>query len=226
MIAESRGVKMKEIFETAGNNPLFGGIAYNEFERMFACLSARIARYKKNRIILLSGDAVAFVGLILSGGVRIIKEDENGNASILAELSAPEMFGEILACAGIKNSPVTIFAAADTEILMLDNKKIMTSCGAECPWHKRFIQNMLTMIAKKNFLLNRKIEILSKRTTREKLMCYFDLQRRGAKKFAIPFNREELADYLCVDRSALSRELCKMRDLGLIRFHKSTFEIL
>jgi len=217
---------LKIIFETIKNNPLFQGIAYSDFERMLGCLSAKTTCYKKDEIILQSGDTVSFVGLILSGGINIIKEDINGSITILAELSVPEMFGEVFACADVSHSPVTVQATEDTEILFIDYKKIITSCSAVCPFHARLIENMLKLIAKKNLMLNKKIEILSKRTTREKLLCFFDLQRGTAKKFTISFNREELAHYLCVDRSAMSNELCKMRDEGLIRFQKNKFEVL
>jgi len=217
---------MKKIFETIKSNPLFQKIAYSDFEQMFGCLSAKTARYKKDDIILLSGDAVNFVGLILSGGVKIIKEDINGNVAIITELSTSEIFGEVFACAGIAQSPFTIQAADDVEILFIDYKRIVTSCSSACLFHARLIKNMLQLIAQKNLILSQKIEILSKRTTREKLLCYFDMQRGAAKRFTIPFNREELAHYLCVDRSAMSNELCKMRDEGLLMFKKSTFELL
>ena len=217
---------MKIIFETIKNNPLFQEIAYSDFERMLSCLSAKTACYKKDEIILLSGDTVSFVGLILSGGIIIIKEDVNGSITILAELSVPEMFGEVFACADVSHSPVTVQATEETEILFIDYKRIITSCSAVCPFHARLIENMLRLIAKKNLMLNKKIEILSKRTTREKLLCFFDIHRGAAKKFTISFNREELAHYLCVDRSAMSNELCKMRDEGLIKFQKNKFEML
>jgi len=217
---------MKKIFDTIKDNPLFHGVAYSDFIRMYDCLSAKTVRYKKDDVILLSGNAVSNVGLILSGSVRVIKEDIDGNIMIMTELSVPDTFGEVFACAGITQSPVTVMAAEDVEILFIDYKKIITSCTASCPFHAKLIENMLRLIAKKNLMLNRKIEILSRRTTREKLLCFFDMQRGAAKKFTIPFNREELASYICADRSAMSNELCKMRDEGLIRFKKSTFEIL
>ncbi|MDR2898650.1 MAG: helix-turn-helix domain-containing protein [Spirochaetaceae bacterium] len=117
--------------------------------------------------------------------------------------------------------------AADTaEILFLDYRRIITSCSAACSFHTQLIENMLKLVARKNVLLNQKIEILSKRTTREKLLCFFDIHRGRAKRFTIPFNREELSQYLCVDRSAMSNELCKMRDEGLITFEKNLFEML
>lgn len=216
---------MRKIFETAKSNPLFQGIAFSDFERIINCLSAKKAEYEKNDVILLSGDTVNFVGLILLGSVQIIKEDVDGRITIVTELGVSELFGEVFACAGISQSPVSVLATESTEVLLMDYKKIITSCISACPYHARLIENMLKLIARKNLMLNQKIEILSKRTTREKLLAYFDTQRGIAKKFAIPYNREELAHYLCVDRSAMSNELCKMRDEGLIKFYKSTFEI-
>ena len=217
---------MKNIFEIIKNNPLFQGITFNEFERMYSCLSARTADYKKDDIIILSGNKINSVGLILSGGVKIIKEDINGNINIIAELAVSEIFGEVFACAGIEQSPVTVQASENAEILFIDYKKIITSCNSACPFHAKLIENMIELLAQKNLMLNQKIEILSKRTTKEKLFCFFDYQRNTKKKFTIPFNREEMAHYLCVDRSAMSNELCKMRDEGLIKFNKNEFEII
>lgn len=216
---------MKKIFEIIKNNSLFEGIAFSDFEQMFGCLSTRTVTYKKNEIILLSGDTINYVGLILTGGVKISKEDVEGQVSILAELGIADLFGETFACAGIDHSPVTIQASEDAEILFIDYKKIITSCSLSCPFHARLIRNMLKLIAHKNLMLNQKMELLSKRTTREKLLLFFDMQRGAAKKFTIPFSREELARYLCVDRSAMSKELSKMRQDGLVDFHKNHFEL-
>jgi len=217
---------MKSIYETTKNTPLFRGISFADFERMLTCLSAKTATFPKDAVILLTGDTVTHVGLILSGGVKIIKEDAEGRITILTELGVSEMFGEVFACAGVDRSPVTIQAAETSEILFINYKRIITSCTAACPFHAMLIENMLQLVAMKTLMLNQKIEILSKRTTREKLLAFFDMQRGMAEKFAIPYNREEMADYLCVDRSAMSKELGRMRDEGLIRFYKSTFEII
>jgi len=217
---------LKKIFETVKNNPLFAGIAYSDFELMLSCLSAKTAAYKKDDIVLLSGDAVNFVGLVLSGGVKVIKEDMEGRVAILTELSVSDMFGEVFACAGIDHSPVTVQASEATEILFINYKRIITSCTSACPFHTKLIENMLKLVAAKSLMLNQKIEILSKRTTREKLLAFFDMQRGAARKFTIPYNREELAGFLCVDRSAMSNELGKMRDEGIIKFKKNIFEII
>ncbi|MCL2843411.1 MAG: Crp/Fnr family transcriptional regulator [Oscillospiraceae bacterium] len=217
---------MQKIFEVAKNNPLFQGIACGDFEPMLQCLSARVGRYAKDDIILLSGDPVHVAGLVLCGNIKIIKEDISGNSTILASLTASELFGEVFACAEVCHSPVTIQATEETEILFLDSGKILTTCSEVCLFHARLIKNMVRLLAHKTLMLNQKIEILSKRTTREKLFCFFDYQRGAKRKFRLPFNREEMATYLCVDRSAMSNELCKMRDERLIRFHRNEFEIL
>ena len=217
---------MRKIFEIVKDNTLFEAMAFSDFERVLGCLSAKTAHYAKSDVILLSGDAVNFVGLVLSGGVQVVKEDRDGRIAILTELGVSELFGEVFACAGITHSPVTVLARENAEILMLDYKKVITTCTSACPFHARLIENMLRLIALKNLMLKQKNEILSKRTTREKLLAFFDTQRGMAKKFTIPYNREELSHYLCVDRSAMSNELCKMRDEGVLRFHKNTFEML
>lgn len=217
---------MRKIFETVNSNPFFEGIAFNDFERVLNCLSAKKADYEKNDVILLTGDTVDFVGLILSGSVQIMKEDKDGHIVIITELGVSELFGEVFACAEIAQSPVTVLAKESTKILRMDYKRIITSCSSACPHHAKLIGNMLKLIAQKNLMLNQKIEILSKRTIREKLLVFLEMQRGTANKFTIPYNREELAHFLSVDRSAMSRELCRMRDEGLIRFQRSTFEIL
>jgi CRP-like cAMP-binding protein len=193
---------------------------------MFDCLSARKKFYQKGEIILLSGNTVNFVGLVLSGSVQIIKDDDDGRVNIIAELGASELFGETFACAGIDHSPVTVIAAENSEILLMNYRKIITTCKSSCSFHAKLIENMLNLIARKNLMLNQKIEVLSHRSTREKLLCFFNLHRGAAKRFTIPFNREELAQYICVDRSAMSAELSRMRDEGLIKFDKNDFEML
>jgi len=216
---------MEKIFEMAKKSPLFQGIVFSDFEPILNCLSFKTASYNKEDIILLSGDSVDFVGLILSGGVKIIKEDMIGNITILTKLNSSEIFGEVFPYAGIYHSPVTVQADEETEILFIDYNKIITSCSNTCHFHARLIKNTVKLFAQKNILLNQKIDILSKRTTKEKLLCFFDYQRGESKKFTIPFTREEMAHYLCVDRSAMSNELCKMRDEGLIKFNRNKFEI-
>jgi len=210
--------------EKIKNNPLFEGIADYDFDTMLNCLNYRKAAYKKDTTILHAGDKLNFVGLILSGSVKIIKADADGNVFILAKLGVMETFGETFAYADLHHCPVTIQAAEDTEVIFIDCSKIIASCSNACIFHAKLIKNMLKLFAQKNLRLNQKIEIMSKRSTRDKIMCLLDNYCGGEGKFTIPFNREEMANYLCVDRSALSNELCKMRDEGLISFRKNEFE--
>ena len=217
---------VKKVFEKVKYNPLFQEIAFSDFERMLNCLAAKTATYKKNEIIILSGDKIDFIGLVVSGSVKIIKEDIDGNITMLGGIGASEIFGECFVCAGVSRSSVTIQASKETEVLFINYRKIMTVCATTCVFHGQLVENMVKLIARKNLLLNQKIEVLSRRTTRDKLLCFFDTQRGLSKKFVIPFNREELAHYLGVNRSAMSKELGKMRDEGLIKFQKNVFEIL
>jgi len=217
---------MRREFEAVKDNPLFRGIGYSDFEKMFRCINADVRIYKKDETVLLLGDPVTSVGLVLSGAVRVFKEDVNGNSMILAEINVSEIFGEVFACADIDHSPVTVKASEECEILFVDYKKIISVCPSACEFHSRLIRNLLELVAKKNLVLLQRIDIMSKRTTREKLLAFFDSQRGMAKRFTISYDREELARYLCVDRSAMSNELSKMRDEGLLRFNRNVFEIL
>lgn len=159
--------------------------------------------------------------------VQVVKLDYLGNRNILTELSTSEIFAETLACVGVKSSPVSVLSVTASEILFIDYSKIITACTSACVFHAKLIENMLRLIAAKNLLLNQKIELISKRTTREKLLTYFAFQaeKAGNKSFTIPFTRAETADFLCVDRSAMSRELCKLRDEGLLQFSKNSFTL-
>lgn len=217
---------MKSVFEVIQRNPLFSGISIDDFDHILACMNAKVSRFCAGQVILIVGDPISAVGLILHGSVQIMREDANGNHRILTELSASEFFGETFACAGIDHSPVTVQAAESCEILFLDYQKMISICTAACAFHSRLIANMLTLLARKNLFLNQKIEILSRRTTRERLLLFFEMQRGTTRKFSIPYNREELAAFLCVDRSAMSAELSRMQRDGLIRFRKNQFELL
>jgi CRP-like cAMP-binding protein len=217
---------MKNVFEAARRNPMWRGIGRGDFENMIRCMGARTVSYDKGNVILLSGTAVNSIGLIISGSAKVIREDKDGNAAILSGLAVSDTFGEVFACAGIDHSPVTVQASEKCEVLFLNYGKVATSCSSACVFHSKLIRNMLGLIAQKNISLNQKIEILSKRTTRDKLLAFFDMRRGTEKKFTMPYNREEMASYLSVDRSAMSNELSKMRNEGLIAFKKNHFEIL
>ena len=152
-----------------------------------------------------------------------------GNRNILTNISQSGLFGETFVCSNIKYIPVTVVAFTKCEILFIEFQKITKFCPSNCNFHNTLINNMLYIIANKNILLNNKIEILSAKTIRDKLISYFNIQINNSNnnsKFTIPFNRDALADFLNINRSSMSRELSKMRDDGIIKFNKNKFEIL
>jgi len=214
--------------EISVKSMLFDRIDSMDMKSLLACLGAKRVKKTTGDILWDAGDKVTAIGLILSGRLQIIREDAAGNRAIIAELNSGELFGESFVCAGEGESPVTVEVVTDCEVLFIPLQRILTPCTAACDFHNRLIANLLKIISKKNMVLNQKIDILSRRNMRDKLMAYFLLQIEGQKKnqFEIPFSRNELADYLCVDRSAMSRELGKMRDEGILEFNRNQFRIM
>lgn len=218
---------MKINFNMLGNTWLFRGIEAEDMDAMLGCLSAEFKKFQKGQMIYRAGDTTDLVGIILSGRVHILKEDFWGNRSILSEIGTGDIFGETYAELHSVELEVNVMAVEDSEILFLDVGKIMTTCPSSCEFHSRLIGNLLAVTAQKNLMLTRKMEYMAQRTIREKLLTYLsaESQRSGLSRFEIPFNRQQLADYLSVDRSAMSRELCKLRDEGVLEFNKNCFEL-
>lgn len=209
------------------HSPLFRGITEDELGAMLDCLSGTIRKYKKDASIFRWGDHISQIGLILKGNVHIVRESYWGKESLLARLGPGDLFGETYACVPQAAFDGTALAAADTEILFLDLKRVLTTCSSACRFHTRLIQNLLGVLAEKNLHFSRKIDCLAPHTIRAKLMEYFSQQTRlqGTRTFTIPFNRQQLADYLSVDRSSMTVELYKMKDEGLIKFQKNQFTV-
>lgn len=204
---------------------LFANVDMSDIKLLLNCLSAKTERFKENETIFLAGNKAEFVGIVLSGQVQVVKEDFYGNKNIVASVETGQLFGEAFACADIKTMPVSVFAVEDCEIMLIDYRKIITTCSNTCSFHSKLIYNMLRIVANKNIILSQKIEFISKRTTKEKLLAYLssEAKKAGSNSFSIPFSRQELADFLSVDRSAMSAELCKLRDSGVIEFNKNKF---
>lgn len=210
------------------STPLFAGMDPADIEKMLSCLSIHQRRYEKDAYILTAEQTPADIGVVLRGSVNLIKEDYWGNRAIITKITAGGVFGEACSCTAVKTMPVSVVAAERCDILFLNYRKVTTTCPNACPFHTALIQNMLGLIAGKNLMLTNKISHLVKRTTREKLLSYFSEQAEasGSNHFLIPYNRQELADYLSVDRSAMSTELGKLRDEGLLSYHKNEFTLL
>lgn len=207
---------------------LFAGIRPEDRGPMLGCLGARTVSAEKNQYIFREGDPANSIGIVLEGSVRIEREDYYGNRSILARIGPAGLFGESFACADVSAFPISAVAAEDCSALLIDSRRIITTCANACGFHNQMIYNMLKVVAGKNLVLTQKIEITSRRTTREKLMAYLLLQAKqhGSNSFTIPYDRQALADYLEVERSALSAEISKLRREGIIESSKSTFRLL
>lgn len=209
-------------------SPLFAEIKEKDLNSILKCLLAKKQKYNKDTFIITEGNHFSNVGIVLSGGVNVIREDFWGNRNILTHISPGEMFGEAFSCAEIDEMPVSVVTTEDSEIMLIDYKKTLNTYNSYCNFHSKLISNMLKIISSKNIMLTQKIEHISQRTTREKILSFLSAQALKFKsnQFFIPYDRQELADYLCVERSALSRELSKMKKESLIKYEKNKFELL
>ena len=194
---------------------------------MLSCLDAKNINYQKGEYILRSGDAAESLGLMLEGRALIIQEDFWGNRNIMSSIGQGQSFAETFACAPGSVLNVSVVAESACTILFLNMNRILTVCPAACAHHSRMLRNLLADLANKNMRFNEKLTHLGQRTTRAKLLSYLsaEAQKHGSFEFDIPFSRQQLADYLFVDRSGLSAELCKMRDEGLLEFHRNHFSL-
>lgn len=216
---------MIKYIEILRKTELFSKFEFKEIETILKSSSLKIKNYKNNEAVFLSGTPAQFIGIVLSGQVMITKEDFYGNRNILSYINKGEIFGEAFACAETNALPISVFASHPSEILLINFKDLFSPDLTPSPLQFKLISNMLKIMAYKNLKLNQKIQLLSKRTTQEKLLDYLSLQaeKSNSNSFYIPFNRQELADYLSVDRSAMSAQLCKLRDMGILDFHKNHF---
>ena len=210
------------------NSPLFYGIKPDELQAMLSCIGYHIGTFQKGDIVAFEAENIKHIGIILSGTVDMVKEDLWGNKTMLVRMRKDELFGETFACGSDNLSVVTFLVSEDAKILFMPFDRVMHSCTMACQFHHRLIENMVKIIADKNRDLIRKVDVVSKRTIREKLLTYLSIQAQvqESRYFEIPLGRVELAEYLCVDRSALTRELSKMKEDGLIDYDKNCFRIL
>lgn len=219
---------MKKYFEILRNCSLFDNITDENLLPMLSCLNAKVLSFEKGETIISEGEPARNVGIVLYGAVQIIRVDYYGNRNIIATLDASHLFGESFACADIQAIPVSVVASENTEIMMIDCQRITKTCSDSCEFHNQIIFNLLRIMAMKNIFFNLKAEVTSKRTTREKLLTYLMQQAKqhNSNSFIIPFDRQELADYLEVDRSGLSAEISKLRADGIIECKRSSFKLL
>lgn len=206
---------------------LFEGISAEELPPLLRCLNAIKRTYLKGAQIYRMDDPVHGAGILLSGRAQVYTEDVQGARMIVSQLEAGELFAESFSCADEKLMPVAVEALTDCAVLFVDCGRIAATCSSSCAFHNRLIRNLMRVLAEKNIQQSRKIRHLSRRSTREKLLSYLGEQAalNRSAQFLIPFTRQELADYLCVDRSAMSAELSKLQREGVLSYHKSAFKL-
>lgn len=216
---------MKEKISVLRNAQLFSGIDDKEISSLLACLNAKISAYNKGSYVLRAGEEIEEIGLLLKGSLLAIQEDFWGNRNLIYKITPGQLFAESYACSMGESLNFSVTAEENSEIMWLNLKRVFTTCSSACSHHNRIILNLLSDVAVKNLLYNEKLTHMSQRTTREKLLSYLSAEalRQCKSEFDIPFSRRQLADYLSVDRSALSAEICKLRDDGVLKFNKNHF---
>ncbi len=207
---------------------LFEGIEETDLQAMLKCLNAVQKSYYQGEMIFLEGEEITSACLIVKGKVQLIKDDFEGNKVILSEMREGETFGEAYVFSGLKAIPISALSVEDTTVMYINFNRIITMCNSACTFHRKLIENTIKLIANKNIHLSGRIELLSKKTIRERILFYLQSEKLKNKnsEFEIPFSRNSLAEYLCADRSALSRELCNLRNEKVLEFNKNYFKLM
>ncbi|MGN0517599.1 MAG: Crp/Fnr family transcriptional regulator [Acutalibacteraceae bacterium] len=219
---------MENFIPVLKNTTLFANVSDDEIITMTNCLHTRIREYQKDEYVFRTGDYIDAIAILVRGSLLIQKGDYWGNRSIVNKISVGEIFGEAYAMQDNEALLNDVLAIEDSTVLMFNVKRVMNVCSNACEHHTIIIQNLIRSISHKNIILTQKIDCMAQRSTREKLTAYLSAQskKHGNASFDIPFNRQQLADFLSVDRSAMSNELCKMRDDGMLKFNRNHFELI
>lgn len=222
---QQEGKFMENFFSILSRCALFRDMTLEDIQAILPCLESKTRSISKGGPVFLEGEPARWVGVLLAGAAQVVQDDYYGNRSVLSILQPGDTFGEAFSCAGISAMPVSVMALTDCEILLLDCSRVMTTCSHSCHFHTRLIQNLLKGMALKNLAFTEKIRHMSKKTTREKLLSYLlqQAKKQGAAAFTIPYDRQGLADYLGVERSAMSAELGKLKKAGLLDTKGSWF---
>lgn len=218
---------MIEELEKVKDSILINGIKTKELSSMLGCLRGVIKKYQKNETVISEGDKLNKFGLLIEGKLQVVQYDYLGNKSVISVIEPKQIFGEAFAYVN-KNSSLDVEAIEKSKVLFLDSDKLSSPCEHCCTFHKQLVKNLLFIISNKNVNLTQKIECMSKRTTKEKLLTFLSLEsiKNNSKEFTILLDRQALADYLGVERSAMSAELSKLRKDGIIECEKNWFKLL
>lgn len=209
------------------NSVLFQGVTVHDLAAMLDCLQTQTRSYQKGEVVFHEGEHLSHIVVVLEGKLHIQSDDYWGNHSIVGVLTPGALFGEAYVTPKSDALQADMVAASDCQLALFAARKVLSVCSNACPFHSRVVQNLFYVLADQNRSLMQKLDLLAKRTTRAKLTSYLSLESKRAESasFSIPFNRQELADYLAVDRSAMSAELSKMRDEGLLDFARNHFTL-
>ena len=209
----------------AKRSPMFDGIGIDNLSALFSCLGARRVCLAKGEPLMRTGEKADRFGVVLSGSLAVSTYDANGKRTLIKLIRAPESVAAAQALSGADAMSVDVEANEESEVLLLRAARIVTPCENACAFHIRIVRNIMRTLAVKTMKLNRKIDILSRRATTDRLMAYLHAvsKENGSREFDIPLDRQGLADYLCVERSALSAEISRLSQTGAISAHKRHF---
>lgn len=198
------------------NCELFKDLTEVEIQKIGKCFNVRNISYKKDQTILSNTKNAGTIGIVAFGEAQLVHYDYKGNRTILAEYTVGDVFGDIFS--NIGNGEISVQAKLDSEIIFLDYDHIINRCKKNCTYHNTIIQNMINILSKRIYDQNERIEILTKRTIRDKLLTYFNSKTKHtmSKIIYLPFSYTDLADYLGIDRAAMTRELKNLKDEGFI----------
>lgn len=198
------------------DNEVFYGVSADEYDQMMMCFKPIIKRYKSGELINNYQNKINNIGIVEYGQVSIIRIDKNGNRSILESVEKNDVFGQVLSFYGTDGDGVYAICSENCQVMFIDFCHITKRCEKACRHHSVVVENVFKLIANRAMSLSERVEVLSQRSTRGKLLCYFSITSDGRKSFMLPFSLSDLADYLSVDRSAMMREIKKLRDDNII----------
>ena len=219
---------MKQYMPLLQDCPLFQQIKAEDLKALMGCLGARTVSYKKKETIFSEGDPADQIGIVLSGSAQLVQMDYFGNRSILHHSMPGDIFAEAFSFTGLETIPVSGYAVKASKVMLLTCRRMMTVCANACGFHNTLVKNLLQLVSRKNLMLSEKIRYMSQKTTRDKLMAYLSDQAKQANspEFTIPYDRQGLADYLGVERSAMSAEISRLSKDGIIETKGSKFRLI